>query len=60
MLFLTVGVAEYCHRFSREAVESPSLEVLKPHLDIVLGNPLWEDLVEQGSSDLQRSLPTSL
>ena len=45
----------------REAVESPPLEILKSHLDMVLGSQPWESLLEQGvgPDDLQRSLPTS-
>ena len=42
-------------------VESPSLEILQSHLDMVLGNWLSVALLEQGvgPDDLQRSLPTS-
>jgi len=36
----TVRVTEHWHRFPREAVESPTLEILKSHLDMVLGNRL--------------------
>ena len=36
--FFTVRVPEHWHRSPREAVEPPSLEILKKHLDIVLGN----------------------
>ncbi|KAK4825931.1 hypothetical protein QYF61_003426 [Mycteria americana] len=38
--FFTVRVTEHWHVFSREAVESPSLEILKSCLDMVLGNRL--------------------
>ncbi len=33
-------VTEYWHRLPREVVESPSLEIFKSHLDMVLGNQL--------------------
>lgn len=46
--FVALDMAEYRHRFSWEAVGFPSLEVFKTYLDMVLGNQLWEALVEQG------------
>ena len=36
--FLTVSVIEHWHRLPKEVVESPTLEILKKNLDIVLGN----------------------
>ncbi|GAB0178905.1 hypothetical protein GRJ2_000355800 [Grus japonensis] len=39
--FLTVKVTEHWNRLPREAVESPSLEVFKIHLDTTLCNLLW-------------------
>jgi len=38
--FFTVEVSEHRNRLPTELVESPSLEILKSHLDIVLGNEL--------------------
>lgn len=35
-LLFTVRVSEYRNRLHREVVESPSLEILKTHLDAVL------------------------
>ena len=39
---------KHWHRLSREVVESPSLEIFKSHLDMVLGSWLWVALLEQG------------
>ena len=36
--FLTARVTESWHRLPREVVESPSLEIFKSHLDVVLGS----------------------
>ncbi|KFV78251.1 hypothetical protein N308_02422, partial [Struthio camelus australis] len=38
--FLTVRVTEHWNRLPREAVESPSLEIFKSRLDVILGNML--------------------
>ncbi|KAK4807232.1 hypothetical protein QYF61_024352 [Mycteria americana] len=38
--FFTVKVTEHWNRLPREAVESPSLEIFKSHLYMVLGNRL--------------------
>ncbi|GAB0182839.1 mitochondrial enolase superfamily member 1 [Grus japonensis] len=38
--FFTVRVTEHWHRLPREAVESPSLEIFKIHLDAILCNLL--------------------
>ena len=48
------------NRLPREAVESPSLEIFKTHLDKVLCSLLWVTLLGQGVGlgDPQRSLPT--
>ena len=44
--FFTVMVTD--HRSPRDAVESPSLEIFKYHLDTVLGNLLYMTQFEQG------------
>ncbi|KFW09285.1 hypothetical protein N327_10340, partial [Fulmarus glacialis] len=36
--FFTVRVTEHWHKLPRENVESPSMEILKSHLDVVLGS----------------------
>ncbi|KFV85782.1 hypothetical protein N308_12568, partial [Struthio camelus australis] len=38
--FCPVRVTEHWHRLPREAVESPSLEIFKSSLDVILGNVL--------------------
>ncbi|KFV80513.1 hypothetical protein N308_01192, partial [Struthio camelus australis] len=38
--FFTVRMKEHWNRLPRQAVESPSLEIFKSHLDMVLGNML--------------------
>ena len=38
--FFTVRVTEHWHRLLREVGESPSLEIFKSRLDMVLGNVL--------------------
>ena len=59
--FFTVRVSKRWHRFPREVMESPSLEIFKSCLDTVLGNWLEVALVEQGAwtRSPPRSLPTS-
>jgi len=58
--FVPLSVTEPWPRLPREAVESPSLEIFKPHLDAVLCSLLWVTLLGQGVGlgDPQRSLPT--
>ena len=55
-----VRVTEPWNRLPREVVESPSLEIFKTHLDVVLCSLLWVTLLGQGVGlgDPQRSLPT--
>ena len=38
--FFTVRVTKHWNRFSREVVESPSWEIFKSRLDMILGNML--------------------
>jgi len=53
-------VTEPWPRLPRGAVESPSLEIFQPRLDMVLCSLLWVTLLQQvvGLGDSQRSLPT--
>ena len=46
--FVTVRVTEQWHRLPREVVESPSSEILKSHLDTVLGSLNLVALLGQG------------
>ena len=57
--FFTLRVTEHWTRLPREVVDSPSLEILKTHLDAVLCSLLWVTLLRQGAGldDPQRSLP---
>lgn len=54
--FFTVKVTEHWQRFSREMMESASLEAFKSHLYVVLGNHLWVALLEHGGLDQMRFL----
>ena len=58
--FFPLRVTEPWPRLPREAVESPSLEIFKTHLDKVLCSLVWVTLLWQGVGlgDPQRSLPT--
>lgn len=54
-------MTEHWNRSPREAVECPSLEMFKTHLDAILCNLHWVNLLgrEVGLDDFQRSYPTS-
>jgi len=58
--FFPLRVTEPWTRLPRGVVESPSLEIVKTHLDKVLCTLLWVTLLGQevGLGDPQRSLPT--
>ena len=58
--FFPLRVTEPWPRLPRGAVESPSLEIFKTHLDTVLCPLLWVTLLGQGVGlcDPQRSFPT--
>jgi len=45
--FFTVRVTKHWHRLPRQVVDSPSLEIFKSHLEMVLGNWLLVALLEQ-------------
>ena len=45
--FFPVRVTEQGNWLPREAVESPSLETFKTHVDMVLGTLLWVYLLKQ-------------
>lgn len=53
-------VTKHKHRLPREAVQSPSLEVFKSYLNMVLVKPFQVALLEPGQHDLQRYFPTSV
>jgi len=46
--FFPLRVTEPWPRLPREAVQSPSLEIFKTHLDKVLCSLLWVTLLQQG------------
>jgi len=45
--FFTVRVTEHWHRLPTEVTASPSLEIFKSHLNMVLGKQLEVALLEQ-------------
>jgi len=45
--FFPLRVMEHWNRLPRGAVESPSLEIFKTHLDTVLCSLLWVTLLQQ-------------
>ena len=47
-LLFAVRVTEHWHTLTKEVVESPSFDILKSHLDMVLGNLFYVALLEQG------------
>jgi len=57
--FFPLRLTEPWPRLPREAVESPSLEIFQPPLDVVLCSLLWVTLLGQGVGlgDPQRALP---
>jgi len=46
--FFTLRMTEPWPRLPREAVESPSLEIFRTHLDNILCSLLWVTLLRQG------------
>lgn len=57
----TVRVTIHWHKLHREVLEPPSCEILKSHLDMVLGNHYRQSSFtkEARQDDLQRHFPNS-
>lgn len=43
-----IQIGTHWHRLSREVLESPSLEIFKNQLDVVLGSLCWVALLDKG------------
>lgn len=59
--FSTVRVTKHWQELPKEVLESPSSEIFKSHLDMVLGNHYRQPSFTKGvrQYDLQRHLPNS-
>jgi len=60
--FITLTMTVHWNRLPKEAVEFPSLEIFKIHLDCFLCNLLWSTCFCRGVGfdDPQRSFPTPM
>jgi len=53
-------VPEHWHGLPRKAVETPSTEVYKSHLDVVLARLLWVSVLEQRLDQMDPEVPSNL